>query len=57
MSRTMFNEHNLPQYFWAKAANTACYVINSTIIRNTLNKTPYKLWNNRKPNIGYFKVF
>jgi hypothetical protein len=57
MSRTMLNEHNLPQYFWAEAVNTACYVINRTIIRNTLNKTPYELWKNRKPNIGYFKVF
>jgi hypothetical protein len=57
MSRTILNEHNLPQYFWAEAVNTACYVINRTIIRNTLNKTPYELWNNRKPNIGYFKVF
>jgi hypothetical protein len=57
MSRTMLNEHNLPQYFWAEAVNTACYVINRTIIRNTLNKTPYELWNIRKPNIGYFKVF
>jgi hypothetical protein len=57
MSRTMLNEHNLPQYFWVEAVNTACYVINRTIIRNTLNKTPYELWNNRKPNIRYFKVF
>jgi hypothetical protein len=57
MSRTMLNEHNLPQNFWAEAVNTACYVINRTIIRNTLNKTAYELWNNRKPNIGYFKVF
>ena len=46
MSRTMLNEHNLPQYFWAEAINTACYVINRTIIRNTLNKTPYELWKN-----------
>jgi hypothetical protein len=57
MSRTMLNEHNLPQYFWAEDVNTVCYIINRTIIRNTLNKTPYELWNNRKPNVGYFKVF
>ncbi|KAH9751239.1 hypothetical protein KPL71_014213 [Citrus sinensis] len=25
--------------------------------RPHLNKTPYKLWKDRKPNIGYFKVF
>jgi hypothetical protein len=57
MSRTMLNEHNLPQYFWAEGVNTACYVINRTIIRNTLNKTPYELWKYRKPNIGYFENF
>ena len=28
MSRTMLNEHNLPQYFLAEGVNTACYVIN-----------------------------
>ncbi|KAH9724999.1 hypothetical protein KPL70_007704 [Citrus sinensis] len=25
--------------------------------RSNLNKTPYELWKDRKPNIGYFKVF
>ncbi|KAH9685167.1 Integrase catalytic domain-containing protein [Citrus sinensis] len=25
--------------------------------RPNLNKTPYELWKDRKPNIGYFKVF
>ena len=57
MSRTMLNEHNLPQYFWAEAVNTTCYVINRIILRNTLNKNLYELWKNRKPNIGYFKNF
>ncbi|KAH9658634.1 hypothetical protein KPL70_023569 [Citrus sinensis] len=37
--------------------NTACYVLNRVLIRPNLNKTPYELWNDRKPNIGYFKVF
>ena len=27
------------------------------LIRPHLNKTPYELWKDRKPNIGYFKVF
>ena len=27
------------------------------MIRPNLNKTPYELWKDRKPNIGCFKVF
>ncbi|KAH9657971.1 hypothetical protein KPL70_023296 [Citrus sinensis] len=30
---------------------------NSGYKRPNLNKTPYELWKDRKPNIGYFKVF
>ncbi|KAH9679892.1 Integrase catalytic domain-containing protein [Citrus sinensis] len=57
MARTMLNENVLPKYFWAKAVNTACYVLNQVLIRPHLNKTPYELWKDRKLNIGYFKVF
>ncbi|KAH9801427.1 hypothetical protein KPL71_001026 [Citrus sinensis] len=57
MARTMLNENSLPKYFWAKAVSTACYVLNMVLIRPNLNETPYELWKDRKPNIGYFKVF
>ncbi|KAH9649255.1 Integrase catalytic domain-containing protein [Citrus sinensis] len=57
MARTMLNENALPKYFWAEAVNTACYVLNRVLIRPHLNKTTYELWKDRKPNIGYFKVF
>ncbi|CAL9078937.1 unnamed protein product [Musa textilis] len=57
MARTMLNEYNLPKYFWAEAVNTACYVINRVLVRPSLSKTLYKLWNNKKPNVSYFKVF
>ncbi|KAH9671985.1 Integrase catalytic domain-containing protein [Citrus sinensis] len=57
MARTMLNKNALPKYFWAEAVNTACYVLNRVLIRPNLNKTPYELWKDRKPNIGYFKVF
>ena len=53
----MLNENALPKYFWAEAINTACYVLNRVLIRPYLNKTPYELWKNRKPNIGYLKFF
>ena len=56
MARTMLNENVLHNYFWAKAINIACNVLNYVLVRLYLNKTLYKLWKNRKPNICYFKV-
>ena len=57
MERTILHENNLPNYFWAEAINTSCYILNRVLIRSSLNKTPYELWKNKKPNISYFKVF
>ena len=57
MSRTMFHETIFQLIFWAKAVNTSCYILNRVLIMAFLNKTPYELWINKKPNISYFKVF
>ena len=57
MARTMLHEYNLPLYFWAKAVNTSCYISYRVFKRPILNKTPYELWNNRKPRISYIRVF
>ena len=57
MARTILHENNLPNYFWAEAINTSCYILNRVLIRSSLDKTPYELWKNKKPNISYFKVF
>ncbi|CAL9097943.1 unnamed protein product [Musa textilis] len=32
-------------------------LIRLALIRPSLSKTPYELWNNKKPNVSYFKVF
>jgi len=37
--------------------NTSCYILNRVSIRKVLNKTPYELWKNIKPNISYFHIF
>jgi len=57
MARTMLNELNVEKYFWAEAINTSCYIIKRVSIRIFLNKTPYELWKNIKPNISYFHIF
>ena len=53
----MLCENNLPKYFWSKAVNTACYIINRVMIRPIIKKTPYELWNDRKPHIDHFRAF
>ena len=53
----MLNKNDLLKYFWVDTINTVCYVLNRVLLRSILNKTPYELWKNNKPNITYFKVF
>ena len=53
----MLSESSLPKYFWADAVSTSCYVVNRVLIRPILKKTPYELFNGRKPNISHLKVF
>ena len=57
MVRTMLNKNHLLKYFWAEVVNISCCVLNRVLIRPKLDKTPYELWNDEKPSIGYFKVF
>ena len=53
----MLSESSLPKYFWADAVSATCYVMNRVLNRPILKKTPYELFNDRKPNIGHLKVF
>ena len=55
MTRTMLNENNLPKYFWAKAVNTSCYILNRVLLRPILKKTPYELWKIRNPTLTISK--
>ncbi|CAN1273905.1 Retrovirus-related Pol polyprotein from transposon TNT 1-94 [Linum perenne] len=57
LSRTMLLDHNTPKRFWAEAVSTACYILNRTLIRKGLDKTPYELLKNKIPSIGYFHHF
>ncbi|GAV63259.1 hypothetical protein CFOL_v3_06779, partial [Cephalotus follicularis] len=57
MGRTMLCENNLPKYLWAEAVNTACYIINRVMIRSILKKTPYEIFNDRKPNVSHLRPF
>lgn len=57
IARTMLISSKLPQFYWAEAINTACYMINRCTIRTFLNKTPYELLKGRKPSLGHLRPF
>jgi len=57
IARTLLNDTFLPKYFWVATVNTACYIMNRALIRPILKKTPYELYNGRKPNISHLHVF
>ena len=57
MTRSMLSEYNMSQSFWAKAINMSCYCSNCLYCHPLKEKTPYELFNGRKPNIAYFRVW
>ncbi|GJU90881.1 putative ribonuclease H-like domain-containing protein [Tanacetum coccineum] len=56
-ARTMLVDSKLPTTFWAKAVNTACYVLKRVLIIKPHNKTPYELIRGRPPLIDFMKPF
>ncbi len=57
MATIMLSSKDLPKRFWAEAVNTACYISNRVHLRPGTSKTLYEIWNGKKPNLKYFKVF
>lgn len=57
MARTILNDFDIHKYFYVKAINTSCYILNKISIKGLLNKTPYELWKWRMSNIPYFNIF
>jgi hypothetical protein len=53
----MLAEFKSPYIFWADAINMVCHASNRLYLRKGLNKTPYKILTDNKPNIKYFRVF
>ncbi|GJT02801.1 putative ribonuclease H-like domain-containing protein [Tanacetum coccineum] len=57
VARTMLADSLLPTVFWAKAVNTACYVLNRVLVTKPHNKTPYELIIGRAPSISFMRPF
>ncbi|GJW52262.1 ribonuclease H-like domain-containing protein [Tanacetum coccineum] len=56
-ARTMLVNSKFPTTFWAKAVNTACYVLNRVLVIKPHNKTPYELIHGRTLLIDSMKLF
>ncbi|GJU17916.1 putative ribonuclease H-like domain-containing protein [Tanacetum coccineum] len=54
VARTMLADSLLPTVFWAKAVNTACYVLNRVLVTKPHNKTTYELIIGRPPSINVY---
>jgi hypothetical protein len=55
LARTMIDEYNTPERFWAEAVNTACYASNRLFPHWLLENTPYELLNGKSqtsPSFG-----
>jgi transposase InsO family protein len=54
MARTMLEEYNTSDRFWAEAINTACHATNHLYLHKLLKKTSLELLTGNKANVSYF---
>ena len=57
MARSMLMAKGLPKKFWAKAVNTAVYILNRCPTKAAKEMTPIEAWSGHKPTANHFKVF
>ena len=56
-AKSMIHSNNLPLRLWAEAINTAVYLINRTINKQTGDITPFEAWFQQKPSVSHYRVF
>nr|GEZ91769.1 retrotransposon protein, putative, unclassified [Tanacetum cinerariifolium] len=56
-ARTMLNAAKVPLFFWAEAIVTACFIQNHSLVIPHHEKTPYHIFNDRKPSVKFFHIF
>jgi len=56
-ARSMLHYAGLPEKFWAEAVLNATYVKNRVPTKAVDNKVPYEAFWERKPSVGYLRIF
>ncbi|GKC58826.1 copia-type polyprotein [Tanacetum coccineum] len=57
MVRSMLNARNVPKKFWPEALNWCIHILNRSPTAALEDCTPEEKWSNRKPSVGYFRIF
>eukprot|EP00253_Pinus_taeda_P003041 PITA_03041 len=55
--RSMLSGAGLGQEFWAKAVDTACYLVNRSPLSALDDKTPQEVWIGKKPSLSHLKGY
>jgi hypothetical protein len=56
-SRSILSGAELGHEFWAQAVGTTCYLVNRSPSSALDDKTPHKVWNEKKPSLQHLRVF
>lgn len=57
MVQAMLHGKSLATHFWSEELITICYTINKVYRQLGMDKTPYKLWKEKKPMVIHFYAF
>jgi Integrase core domain len=56
-ARTMLQQAQLPDFLWAEAVGTTVYVLNRTLNKQNVSRTPLEQVMNKKPHLSHLRVF
>ena len=57
VARALMQEKNMPHFYWAKAVNTAVYIMNRAPIALVHDVTLEDKFTGNKPDLSHMKVF
>lgn len=55
--RSILSNKKVPTNMWGEAAHTMVYLLNRSVNRVTIDKTPFELYYGHKPRVDHLKVF
>ena len=57
MARTMLNDSKHNDIFWVQVVHTIVHILNTGLLRNNSDQTPYGIWKGRTTNVKHFIFF
>lgn len=57
MVRSILKHMHMPNYLWGEEIRNSTYILNRIATRSLKDKTPYKVFCMKKPNIDHLQIF